>query len=85
MSFASAIYGCKGRELNDREKRFFREARPWGFILFSRNADNPEQLRRLTASLREAVGYDAPILIDQASYSRGMKGRDCARPISVQG
>lgn len=65
MSFASAIYGCKGLELNDREKRFFREARPWGFILFSRNADNPEQLRRLTASLREAVGYDAPILIDQ--------------------
>lgn len=65
MTFASAIYGCKGLELSNREKRFFREARPWGFILFSRNADNPEQLRRLTVSLREAAGHHAPILVDQ--------------------
>ena len=38
---------------------------PWGFILFARNIETPDQLRRLTAGLREAVGRDAPILIDQ--------------------
>ncbi|MEP5265116.1 MAG: beta-N-acetylhexosaminidase, partial [Nitratireductor sp.] len=65
MSLTSAIYGCAGTELNDAEKSFFREAQPWGFILFARNIADPGQLLRLTSSLREAVGHDAPILIDQ--------------------
>lgn len=65
MSLTSAIYGCAGTELSDAEKRFFREARPWGFILFARNIIDPDQLLHLTSSLREAAGHDAPILIDQ--------------------
>ena len=32
-----AIYGCSGPELTPDERRFFREANPWGFIVFSRN------------------------------------------------
>jgi beta-N-acetylhexosaminidase len=44
---------------------FFAEAQPWGFILFARNVQSPEQLRRLTGDLRGALGRDAPILIDQ--------------------
>ncbi len=48
------------------EAAFFREATPWGFILFRRNVDNPEQVRALCDSLRDTVGRaDAPILIDQ--------------------
>lgn len=43
----------------------FAATRPWGFILFARNVEDPEQLRRLTTELREAVGRDAPIFIDQ--------------------
>ena len=27
---------------------FLRDADPWGFILFARNVDSPDQLRRLT-------------------------------------
>lgn len=61
----SAILGVEGLSLNAWERGFLREADPWGFILFSRNIDDPAQLRRLTAVLREAVGRDAPILIDQ--------------------
>ena len=38
---------------------------PWGFILFRRNIDNPAQVTALCAALRESVGWDAPILIDQ--------------------
>ena len=44
---------------------FFDIAQPWGFILFARNIETPDQLRRLTGDLRDAVGRDAPILIDQ--------------------
>jgi beta-N-acetylhexosaminidase len=47
------------------ERAFFAEVDPWGFILFARNVGTPEQVRRLTAALREAVGRQAPVLIDQ--------------------
>lgn len=65
MAPLAAIFGVRGEELDDEECRFLREADPWGFILFARNVDSPKQLRRLTADLREAVGRQAPILIDQ--------------------
>lgn len=61
----AAIFGCAGNELTTEERRFFRDADPFGFILFARNISDPRQLRRLTSDLREAVGRDAPILIDQ--------------------
>jgi beta-N-acetylhexosaminidase len=62
----AAIFGCAGTQLLPEERDFFRETDPLGFILFARNVADPEQLRRLTADLREAVGRaDAPILIDQ--------------------
>lgn len=62
---AAAILGVEGLALAPRERAFLRDADPWGFILFGRNVDAPGQLRRLTAALREAVGRDAPILVDQ--------------------
>ncbi len=61
----AVIFGCEGTALGVAERAFFREADPWGFILFARNVESPEQLRRLTAALRDAVGRDAPVLIDQ--------------------
>ncbi|HWA02852.1 MAG TPA: beta-N-acetylhexosaminidase [Rhizomicrobium sp.] len=61
-----AIYGCAGPVLSAQERRFFAEARPWGFILFARNVVDRPQLRELVASLREAAGdAAAPVLIDQ--------------------
>lgn len=47
------------------EKKFFADADPWGFILFARNLDTPDQIRRLTDDLRKSVARQAPILIDQ--------------------
>jgi beta-N-acetylhexosaminidase len=65
-SLSAAIYGLDGLTLTAQEKSFFREANPFGFILFKRNCETPEQLRRLTDSLRELMGRDIlPILIDQ--------------------
>lgn len=63
---SAAILGCAGIVLSAEEAAFFRDVRPWGFILFKRNIDTPDQVRALTAALRETVGRpDAPILIDQ--------------------
>ncbi len=61
----ATILGCAGPALGAAERAFFRAANPWGFILFARNVESPGQLRRLTRSLREAVGRDAPVFIDQ--------------------
>ena len=62
----ACILGCAGLELGAEERAFFRDARPWGFILFKRNIDTPEQVIRLTAALRESIDTEAaPILIDQ--------------------
>jgi len=66
VSVHAAILGCKGLTLTPEEVAFFREVQPWGFILFKRNVDTPDQVVALTVALRDAVGRsDAPILIDQ--------------------
>lgn len=59
------ILGCQGPRLTPDERSFFAEAQPWGFILFARNCETPGQVRRLTGALRDAVGRDAPVMIDQ--------------------
>lgn len=61
----AAVFGCAGPVLEPAERDFFRDADPFGFILFARNVVSPQQLRRLTSDLRMAVGRDAPILVDQ--------------------
>jgi beta-N-acetylhexosaminidase len=62
----ACILGCSGPELTPAERAFFEDAKPWGFVLFKRNTESPEQVRALTSALRAAVGRDdAPILIDQ--------------------
>ncbi len=62
---AACIFGCEGLQLTAAEKQFFKAANPWGFILFTRNLSDPDQIRALTSEIREVVGCNAPILIDQ--------------------
>ena len=53
-------------KLTPDEKQFLRDTRPAGFILFARNCDDPDQLKRLNESVREAVQTDQIfIAIDQ--------------------
>jgi beta-N-acetylhexosaminidase len=66
MSARAVIFGCDGHVLTEEEIDFFRVAQPWGFILFGRNCGSPDQVRQLTASMREILGRpNAPILVDQ--------------------
>ncbi len=61
-----AIYGCAGLVLSAEERDFFRDVKPWGFILFARNVASPDQIKKLVAQLRDTVAdAKAPILIDQ--------------------
>ena len=59
------IFGCEGSRLNDEERAFFADCQPFGFILFARNLEDSQAIRRLVDDVRSAVGRDAPVLIDQ--------------------
>jgi beta-N-acetylhexosaminidase len=60
------ITGISGLHLTEAERDFIRDVRPWGFILFKRNVQSPEQVAELVEELRDCVGWaDAPVLIDQ--------------------
>ncbi|MEM7545283.1 MAG: beta-N-acetylhexosaminidase [Pseudomonadota bacterium] len=61
----AAIFGCAGPRLSADEKAFFRDADPWGFIVFARNIEKPEQVAALTAEMRDCLGRGAPVLVDQ--------------------
>ncbi len=63
---AACVFGCAGLEVTADEAAFFRKVQPWGFILFGRNVESPDQVRALIASLRDAADRpDAPVMIDQ--------------------
>ncbi|MBI5129755.1 MAG: beta-N-acetylhexosaminidase [Rhodopseudomonas palustris] len=66
MTSRAFITGISGLGLTDDERGFLRETRPWGFILFKRNIDNPAQVAGLVQQLRAEIDApDAPVLIDQ--------------------
>ena len=67
MSESKAIIlGCAGKSLSSEEESFYRDERPWGFILFARNIGEPAEIADLVAALRDCVGRpDAPVFIDQ--------------------
>jgi beta-N-acetylhexosaminidase len=65
MSARAFITGLAGVAITSEERAFVRESRPWGLILFKRNIDDPDQVRRLLGDFREAVATDAPVLVDQ--------------------
>lgn len=59
------VTGLKGTQLSADERAFLADAAPWGGILFRRNVEDPGQLRRLVDAFRDALGWRAPVLIDQ--------------------
>ncbi len=60
------IFGCSGHVLTNEEINFFSKTRPVGLIVFARNCDSKEQLKKLTDQFREVTNNpNALILIDQ--------------------
>ena len=66
MNTKAFITGVFGTELSADEREFLHTERPWGFILFKRNIETPQQVTLLVRELRKTVGtLNAPVLIDQ--------------------
>jgi beta-N-acetylhexosaminidase len=66
LTHSACIVGCMGARLSDEERAFFRELRPWGFILFGRNVGTADEVRALTDALREAVDDEQTLIfVDQ--------------------
>ena len=65
MSELAVILGLSGPKLTAAERTFFRDANPWAFILFARNVENPDQVKRLTSDIRDTVGRNCLIFVDQ--------------------
>jgi beta-N-acetylhexosaminidase len=59
------ITGLAGLEISANERAFLREAQPWGLIIFKRNVSTPAQAQALIHSFRDALGWEAPVLVDQ--------------------
>ncbi len=59
------ITGVSGPALTSEERAFLQGAAPWGIILFRRNVESPEALRKLVDDARTTLGRAAPVLIDQ--------------------
>ena len=66
MNRKAFITGVAGTTLSAEERAFIGAERPWGFILFKRNVEDPTQVAALISQLRGAAGEpDTPVLIDQ--------------------
>jgi beta-N-acetylhexosaminidase len=61
----ACVLDVDGPILSDDERHLFAASDPWAFILFGRSCETPEQVRRLCADLRDAVGRHCLIFIDQ--------------------
>src|SRR6195952_3019255 len=66
MTARAFITGLSTTAVTADERAFLAEAHPLGMILFTRNFEEPAQVRGLVAEFRSLVGRtDAPVLIDQ--------------------
>lgn len=48
-----------------RKNVLFKETSPWGIILFRRNIETRDQVASLTSEIRQVLGRQTPILVDQ--------------------
>jgi beta-N-acetylhexosaminidase len=66
MQIGAFITDCDGYSLSQAEREFIQRTNPWGFILFRRNCESPEQIKALTTEFRTIVGRrNAPVFVDQ--------------------
>ena len=59
------IIGLSGTSLTPDEKHCLQHENPLGVILFARNIDNIEQIKSLVSDIKNTLGFNAPIFIDQ--------------------
>jgi beta-N-acetylhexosaminidase len=65
MAPRAFIAGLSGATLTADELMFLRDVDPWGLIIFNRNVRDKNQLADYVRSMRDALGRDCAVLIDQ--------------------
>lgn len=66
MGLRAFATGCSSTVLGEDERAFFRDARPCGLILFQRNCQSPDQVKRLAEDAADAAGGGRlMVLVDQ--------------------
>ena len=65
MTIRPFILGIAGLELTDNEQAIFKDNAPAGIILFLRNVDNPDQLRKLNDQIHALSNGQTKVYIDQ--------------------
>ena len=81
MAVQALILGCAGTTLSGEERAFFKEAQPWGLILFKRNVADHAQLERLIGEFRETVGRERRA----GAHRSGRRAGAAARAAAVAG
>ncbi len=61
----AAIVSISGLYLSDEEKQILSQMQPVGVSLFSRNISNKQQLRLLINEIKEVIGDDVIVAVDQ--------------------
>ncbi len=69
----SCLLGLRQPKLDAETRAFFRDARPWGFILFREACVSREQVRRFALTFATTVDHDR-------DYLDRSRGRAC-RPL----
>ena len=72
MNRKAIIFGIRGYKLKKDEKLLFKETKPWGIILFSRNIKSLSQLKSLINDIKKTLNHKKyPIsLIFELNHSR---------------
>ena len=75
------LAGIEGTALSERESALFSRLQPAGYILFSRNMQDPEETRELTDSLRRlSTGPHSPIIAVDQEGGRVVRTADFGLP-----
>jgi len=59
------LLGVPGTELTPKDAALYKSIQPGGFVLFGRNVESPEQVRKLTDDLKDICTIEPIISIDQ--------------------
>lgn len=81
------MFGIQGKQINTAEKAWLQHPLTAGVILFTRNYDNPQQIRDLVGELRAASSHDILIAVDHEGgrVQRFRDGFTAIQPMATLG
>ena len=70
MSKKAIIISIKGSKLSQKEKTLLSKEKPWGLILFKRNIESSNQIKKLIIEIKKlSKDKKFPVIIDEEGLS----------------